>query len=86
MEAFNMGERVEGGIRTAVEAWCEDPVAATQLYGPIASWNVSQVTLAPRDIPRSPRVHTGFPLTPRQTPSPLPGHQHGFPLLQRSRV
>ena len=47
IESFNDdGERVEGGIRTAVEAWCEDPVAATQLYGPIASWNVSQVTLA----------------------------------------
>ena len=52
IDAFDMGERVEGGIRTAVEAWCEDPVAATQLYGPIASWNVSEVILAPRDTSR----------------------------------
>ena len=43
IDVFNMGERVEGGIRTAVEAWIDDPAAAKQLYGPIASWNTSEV-------------------------------------------
>ena len=43
-EAFDQGERMEGGIRTAVELWCEDPAAAKQQYGPIASWDVSEIT------------------------------------------
>ena len=38
------GERMEGGIRTAVELWCTDPAAAKQQYGPIASWNTSEIT------------------------------------------
>ena len=43
-EAFDDGERLEGGIRTAVEAWCEDRDAAKDQYGPIASWNTSEIT------------------------------------------
>ena len=42
--AFTRGERLEGGIRTAVEAWCEDRDAAKDQYGPIASWNTSEIT------------------------------------------
>ena len=38
------GERMEGGIRTAVELWCTDPAAAKQQYGPIASWDTSEIT------------------------------------------
>ena len=34
----------EGGIRTAVNAWCRDPAAAKARYGPIASWDTSGVT------------------------------------------
>ena len=35
---------MEGGIHTAVELWCMDPAAAKQQYGPIASWNTSEIT------------------------------------------
>ena len=38
------GARPEGGIRTAVEAWCKDRDEAKDQYGPIASWNTSEVT------------------------------------------
>ena len=38
------GVRVEGGIRTAVEAYCRDRAAAKALYGPIASWDTSEIT------------------------------------------
>ena len=41
---FHHGQRLEGGIRTAVELWCEDPAAAKAQYGPIASWDTSQIT------------------------------------------
>ena len=41
---FDDGERLEGGIRTAVEAWCADRDAAKDQYGPIASWNTSEIT------------------------------------------
>ena len=34
----------DGGIYTAGRAWCEDPAAAKARYGPIASWDVSEVT------------------------------------------
>ena len=34
----------DGGIRMAGRAWCEDPAAAKARYGPIASWDVSEVT------------------------------------------
>ena len=34
----------DGGIRTAARAWYEDPAAAKARYGPIASWDVSEVT------------------------------------------
>jgi surface protein len=34
----------DGGIRTAVNAWGADPAAAKARYGPIASWDVSEVT------------------------------------------
>ena len=37
------GRRIEGGIRTAVEAWCQDPAAAKLQYGPIASWDTSEI-------------------------------------------
>ena len=37
-------QRQEGGIRTAVELWCTDPAAAKQQYGPIASWDTSEIT------------------------------------------
>ena len=43
-DAFDRGERLEGGIRTAVEAWCADRDAAKLQYGPIASWNTSEIT------------------------------------------
>ena len=33
----------EGGIYTAVDAWYDDEAAAKAKYGPIASWNVSEV-------------------------------------------
>ena len=42
--SFDDGKRLEGGIRTAVEAWCEDRDAAKLQYGPIASWNTSEIT------------------------------------------
>ena len=38
------GERLEGGIRTARELWCADPAAAKAQYGPIASWDTSEIT------------------------------------------
>ena len=38
------GERVEGSIYTAVELWCENQAAAKALYGPIASWDTSEIT------------------------------------------
>ena len=44
------GQRLEGGIRTAVLAWCNDPAAAKQLYGPIASWDTSEVSAPPRRL------------------------------------
>ena len=34
----------DGGIRTAVHVWFADPAAAKARYGPIASWDVSEVT------------------------------------------
>ena len=34
----------DGGIYTAVHAWCGDPAAAKARYGPIASWDISEVT------------------------------------------
>ena len=34
----------DGGIQTAANAWCKDPAAAKAKYGPIASWDVSEVT------------------------------------------
>ena len=34
----------DGGIYTAADAWCEDPTAAKVKYGPIASWDLSEVT------------------------------------------
>ena len=42
--AFSYGARVEGGIRTAVQLWCRDPAAAKAQYGPIASWDTSEIT------------------------------------------
>ena len=42
--ALERGERLEGGIRTAVAAWCENRDAAKDQYGPIASWNTSEIT------------------------------------------
>ena len=41
---FDDGERLEGGIYTAAELWCTDPAAAKALYGPIASWDTSEIT------------------------------------------
>ena len=40
-------ERKEGGIRTAVELWCRDPAWAKAQYGPIASWDTSEITSMP---------------------------------------
>ena len=34
----------DGGIRTAVRVWFEDPAAAKAKYGPIASWDTSGIT------------------------------------------
>ena len=34
----------DGGIQTAVRVWFADPSAAKAKYGPIASWDVSEVT------------------------------------------
>ena len=42
--SFYYGERLEGGIYTAVEAWSVDRDAVKAQYGPIASWNTSEVT------------------------------------------
>ena len=42
--AFDEGERLEGGIRTAVAAWCADRDVAKAQYGPIASWDTSEIT------------------------------------------
>ena len=44
VDAFARGKRLEGGIRTAVAAWCRDQDAAKAEYGPIASWNTSEIT------------------------------------------
>ena len=44
LEAINSGQRLVGGIRTAVELWCRDPATAKQQYGPIASWDTSEIT------------------------------------------
>ena len=44
LRAFSRGERLEGGIRTAVAAWCADRAAAKAQYGPIASWNTFEIT------------------------------------------
>ena len=37
------GQRLEGGIRTAVQLWCTDPAAAKTQYGPIASWDTPEI-------------------------------------------
>jgi len=37
-------QRREGGIRTAAWLWCRDPAAAKAQYGPIASWDTSEIT------------------------------------------
>ena len=37
--------RGQGGIRTAVALWCRDPAAAKAQYGPIASWDTSEITI-----------------------------------------
>ena len=42
--SFQNGDRKEGGIRTAVALWCTDPAAAKAQYGPIASWDTSEIT------------------------------------------
>ena len=44
LRAFNRGEGLEGGIHTAVNAWCEGRHAAKLQHGPIASWNTSEIT------------------------------------------
>ena len=41
---YSYGHGLEGGIRTVVELWCEDPAAAKHQYGPIASWDTSEIT------------------------------------------
>ena len=43
-EFLDDGQRLEGGIRTAVGLWCRDPAAAKAQYGPIASWDTSEIT------------------------------------------
>ena len=35
---------MDGGIYTAVELWCTDPATAKAQYGPIASWDTSEIT------------------------------------------
>ena len=51
--AFRSGQRLQAGIRTAVLAWCQNPIAAKQLYGPIASWNTSEASAPPLDVVNS---------------------------------
>ena len=34
----------QGCIKTAVRLWCTDPAAAKAQYGPIASWDTSEIT------------------------------------------
>ena len=41
---FLAGQRLEGGIYTAVDLWCRIPAAAKAQYGPIASWDTSEIT------------------------------------------
>ena len=36
--------KMKDEIRTAVEAWCKDRDAAKLQYGPIASWDTSEIT------------------------------------------
>ena len=43
VDEFFEGKRLEGGIRTAADLWCTDPAAAKAQYGPIASWNTSEI-------------------------------------------
>ena len=42
--SLDRGQRLEGGIYTAAELWCTDPAAAKAQYGPIASWDTSEIT------------------------------------------
>ena len=53
LRAFRGGQRLQAGIRTAVEAWIDDPAAAKQLYGPIASWNTSEASAPPLNVVNS---------------------------------
>ena len=41
---FLAGQHLEGGIYTAAELWYTDPAAAKAQYGPIASWDTSEIT------------------------------------------
>ena len=41
---FRSNHERDSRIHTAVWAWFEDPAAAKAKYGPIASWDVSEVT------------------------------------------
>ena len=43
-DVFVNGHRLEGGIYTAVEEWCLERTAAKKKYGPIASWDTSEIT------------------------------------------
>ena len=36
--------RTDEDIKRAVNAWCDDPVGATDRFGPIGEWDTSQVT------------------------------------------
>ena len=44
LRPFNTHPDHDGGIRTAVNVWCRDPAAAKARYGPIASWDTSEIT------------------------------------------
>ena len=46
----------DGGIRTAVRIMCTDPATAKARFGPIASWDVSEVT----DVSKLFLGHAGF--------------------------
>ena len=39
-----MLNRSNDDIKSAVDAWCENPQAAEEMYGHISKWNTSKVT------------------------------------------
>ena len=62
LQAFYRGERLEGGIYTAVNAWCENRDAAKDQYGPIASWKHGMFLQCPGSIQGKTNTAGGTPV------------------------